>query len=146
MADQELLCKTFRSSADFLHDLRQVVKEACLACQASNQCLDSLVMAANEAFANIIKHGYGGDPHGEVMVRITHNDDEIRLVLEDKAPHVNLAEMQGRDPADLRPGGSGLYFIRELMDRVEYPPPRDGQGNVIVLVKKKHVSDSGGAK
>lgn len=138
MAEQEILHKTFRSSADFLHDLRQSVKAACVSCQASPQCLDSLVMAANEAFANIIEHGYGEQEEGEVLVRITHTDKEIRISLQDKAPHVNLKNMYGRDPTDLQPGGLGLFFIRQLMDRVEYPQPKDGKGNIMVLVKKKH--------
>ena len=137
MEDKELLVKTFRSSADFLHELRQVIRQTCQQGRASGKCIDDLALAASEAFANIIKHGYGEGNEGEVLVRISHNDEEMRITLQDKAPAVDLRNMRGRDPDEIRPGGLGLYFIRQLMDRVEYPRPADGEGNIIVLVKKK---------
>lgn len=41
-----------------------------------------------------------------------------------------------RDPAVVKPGGLGLYFIQKVMDKVEFLKPQDGKGNVLELVKK----------
>jgi anti-sigma regulatory factor (Ser/Thr protein kinase) len=37
--------------------------------------------------------------------------------------------------SERRPGGLGWYFIRELVDRIEYEPGRE-RGNRLTLVKR----------
>ena len=137
MAAEQLCHTCFVACADCLQELRQLVRRNCQQIHASQDCTDSLVMAVNEAVANIISHGYKDRDDGQVELTMSHDQQEVQISLRDQAPHVDLASLQGRDPAEVRPGGLGLFFIRQLMDRVEHPVPPDGQGNVITLVKKK---------
>ena len=43
--------------------------------------------------------------------------------------------MRPRDLDDIRPGGLGTHFIREVMDRVAFLTPADGRGNLLELIK-----------
>jgi sigma-B regulation protein RsbU (phosphoserine phosphatase) len=41
-----------------------------------------------------------------------------------------------RDLEDLRPGGLGTHFIREIMDATDFLRPAAGTGNVLRLRKR----------
>lgn len=85
-------------------------------------------LAVDEACTNIVEHAYGGSDMGEIiltcgtgqlqgepcfLVRIT--DHGIPFDPE-SIPAPNLSS----DPDELRIGGLGIYFMRQMMDRVEY--------------------------
>ncbi|MHC5028100.1 MAG: ATP-binding protein [Planctomycetota bacterium] len=44
----------------------------------------------------------------------------IEIVIDDLARQVDPGTIQGRDLDDIRPGGLGVYIIREIMDKVEF--------------------------
>jgi anti-sigma regulatory factor (Ser/Thr protein kinase) len=95
-----------------------------------------LVLALDEAVANVIQHGYRGGP-GELEVEASLADGEVELRVIDRAPPFDPLVVP---PPDLggglerRPvGGLGVHLIRMLTDRAEYR--REGGRNVLVLHK-----------
>ena len=62
---------------------------------------------------------------------------EWTLLLRDWAPPVDPSCLDaGRDFDDLRPGGLGTRFMKELMDEVSFDSPPAGGGNRLRLVKR----------
>ena len=104
----------------------------------------AVVLAVDEALTNIIRHAYLGSVERpiEASFRRIHAPkngkagDALEIVLEDRGAKVNPKSMCGRALEDVRPGGLGLHFIRESMDRVEFS--RKKGRNLLRLVKILH--------
>lgn len=116
--------------------VRAVVSEAGDANGCSSECISQMVMAVDEACQNIIRHAYGGDPGGEIVVDIRREEDRIAIHLLDFAAPVDVNKIKPRPLDDVKPGGLGTHFIQECMDECAFLTPPDGAGNCLRLVKK----------
>jgi sigma-B regulation protein RsbU (phosphoserine phosphatase) len=123
------------SRPDCLRLVRAVVTEAGNANGCSGDCISQMVMAVDEACQNIIRHAYGGDPDGEIVVDIRRQDDRIAIHLLDFADPVDVSKIKPRSLDDVKPGGLGTRFIQECMDECGFLKPPDGAGNCLRLVK-----------
>jgi sigma-B regulation protein RsbU (phosphoserine phosphatase) len=94
------------------------------------------VLAVDEACQNVIRHAYGKEREGEIVLRIEQRGDELILSLIDFAPPIDPAKVQPRDLDDVRPGGLGTHLIREVMDSAEFVEPPAGCGNLLRMVKR----------
>jgi sigma-B regulation protein RsbU (phosphoserine phosphatase) len=90
----------------------------------------------DEACQNIIRHAYGGDPTCEIVLEVSRDADRIVVDLLDFAEPIDHSRIQPRDLDDIRPGGLGTHFIKECMDETEYPPPPEGAGNLLRMMKR----------
>jgi len=100
------------------------------------QC-GQISLSIDEALCNVIIHGYERHPDGRIWLKIwdTRSDPPgIRVVIEDRARTVDPATIQPRDLDDIRPGGLGVYIIREIMDQVIHEAREDG-GMRLTLIK-----------
>ena len=121
---------------DRLRMVRALVNEAGGANGCSGDCISQMVMAVDEACQNIIRHAYGGDPDGEIVVDIRRQDDRIAIHLLDFAAPVDTSKIKPRSLDDVKPGGLGTHFIQECMDEFGFLTPPDGTGNCLRLVKR----------
>jgi serine/threonine-protein kinase RsbW len=100
--------------------------------------IDKLVLAADEALANVIKHGYDARTDGEILVILrpiaTRGQRGLDIVILDRGKSIDPAAICGRDLADIRPGGLGVHIIRSVMDKVRYRR-RSGGGMLLQMVK-----------
>lgn len=101
-----------------------------------------VALAVDEGLANVMKHGYEGRPDGVIeLVFEPFDGDErargggVRITLEDEAKQVDPGAIKGRDLEDIRPGGLGVYIIREVMDEVAYEKREGGKGMRLTMVK-----------
>jgi anti-sigma regulatory factor (Ser/Thr protein kinase) len=121
----EQLCRFVAEAAD----------EAGLDESASSHCQ----LAVDEACTNVIEHGYGGEDRGTIQLTCAVTPGELTITIQDQAQPFDPAgvpEPQLNAPLDeLRIGGLGLYFMRQVMDAVEFSYV-DG-GNRLVLVKRR---------
>ncbi len=95
-------------------------------------------LAVDEALCNVINHGYERRPDGRITVSVWAIDENpagVKVIIEDRAKQVDPALIRSRDLDDIRPGGLGVYIIREIMDEVTYEK-RDGGGMRLTLQKK----------
>lgn len=121
---------------DQLRAIRQAVEKAALACGCSAACAHDMVIAVDEACQNVIRHAYGEQASGELVLDIRCLGDRLYFHLVDFAPPVDIAAIKPRDLDELRPGGLGTHFIRECMDEVEFVVPPAGAGNHLKMSKK----------
>jgi anti-sigma regulatory factor (Ser/Thr protein kinase) len=94
-----------------------------------------VVLALDEAVANVIEHGYRGAP-GEIEVDAALTAGEVELRVVDGAPpfdplDATPPELTG-DLDHRRIGGLGIHLIRTLMDAVEY---RREEGRNVLLMR-----------
>jgi len=123
-ADARLLPRTRRAIAEYLAEIG-----------ASRDHVDDVILALDEACANVIRHAFpdNGDAHFRVVAEIT--DDEIEMSVEDdgvgfKPDVVDLRETDGT-------GGRGLQMIRQLMTSVEVRSPTEqGVGTRLEMRKR----------
>lgn len=102
-------------------------------------------LAVDEALCNIINHGYERREDGRIWVKVwTIGGDEpaIRIVVEDLARQVDPETIRSRDLEDVRPGGLGVFIIKEVMDEVSYERRREG-GMRLTMLKHVRRADDG---
>ena len=126
----------FPARAKELKGIRDSVKERVLACGARPECATDVVMAVDEACQNVIRHAYGEDRHGEIVLTIEQRGDTLIFSLMDFAPRTDPAKVQPRELDDVRPGGLGTFLIQEVMDSAEFVDPPPGCGNLLRMVKR----------
>jgi len=126
----------FPSQPDRLKLVRSAVFDTAMLCGCSESVGRDIVIAVDEACQNVIRHAYKGARDGQVILDIARDGDNIVLSLRDFADPVDVSKIKPRDLDDLRPGGLGTHFIREVMDEVDYLPPPDGEGNLLRMVKR----------
>jgi serine/threonine-protein kinase RsbW len=84
-----------------------------------------------EALANAMLYGNCRDPRKRVLVEACLTAGEIRVQVTDEGRGFDpAAVLDPTLPANrIRPGGRGIYLIRQLMDRVEF----NDRGNSITM-------------
>jgi len=82
--------------------------------------INCLCLAVDEACTNIIRHAYDGQPDRRIEIRVAMCDDCLEVRLRDYGRKVPPEEIKPRDLKDIRPGGLGVHFMREIMDEVVY--------------------------
>ena len=92
-----------------------------------------IIVAVLEAFSNIVKYTYDRGV-GKIAVKVIRDSKTIKIFLRDYGKKVDEEKIVSRDLKDIRPGGLGVHFIKEIMDSVEYLPVKNG--NELRLIKK----------
>lgn len=130
-----LVDRVFPAQSERLCDIRRAVSEAAHAAGCSAETAQDVVLAVDEACQNIIRHAYRG-ADGDIQVQMASEDGRLVIRLIDFAPPVDIGAICPRALDDIRPGGLGTHFIRQVMDDVSFQPPPAGAGNLLVLVKR----------
>ena len=100
--------------------------------------VEDIVLAIDEACQNIIRHAYHGECDNPITLHIELKHKTLVVILEDQAPAVSPDCMNPRAFDDIRPGGLGCHFMRQVMDTVSIEPSPTGQGNRLRMVKGVH--------
>ena len=119
MADQTIEL-TIPSHPQFLQLVRGVIKKVAGILAMPREQADYLILAVDEACSNIIQHSYQKDPSGRIDFSITLGRDELSISIMDHGQSWDPGRFPRRDPADIKPGGLGLYIIDQVMDHVDY--------------------------
>jgi serine/threonine-protein kinase RsbW len=132
--------RVFPARYESLAEIDRFVTDAAEKAGFDNGTVYEVRLAVDEACSNIIKHAYGGEGGGVIECSCRTHDDDLTVVLRDEGqpfdpesvPPPNLSD----DLEERTAGGLGLYFIRELMDEVDFDFESEA-GNVLRLVKRK---------
>lgn len=136
MAGRALLALEVQAQPEALRSVRGALTSALDRSGVSAEARDRLVLAVDEAMANVIRHAYGNSGHGRVRFTLTRDRGMLRFRLRDFAPPVDPAQVKPRDLSVCRPGGLGINFIDETMDRWCLRPLPRGRGNVLTMCKR----------
>lgn len=126
----------FPARPDRLKLIRGAVRTAARMCGLDERTAQGIVLAVDEACQNVIVHGYRGRDDGEIVLDLCRRSDGLFVRVRDSAPPVDPSRIQARALSDVRPGKLGSYFMKELMDSVEYHRLPEG-GNLLEMLKRK---------
>ena len=114
--------------------LRQAVQEFVREVGFSGRQIQSITLAVDEAVGNVIKHAYEGREDGELTVKLHADDGGVEVRICDCGAPFDPTAEEPPPPEELRPGGRGLFLIREIMDDVQYG--RENGANVFRMSKR----------
>ena len=99
---------------------------------------DELVLAIAEAAQNIVKHAYKGveETTDTMQIKISLKDGDLEIGFFDKGKPVVPQNIQHRKLDDIKPGGLGTFFIKQIMDNAVFKKDQKGWVNHLVLTKK----------
>jgi phosphoserine phosphatase RsbU/P len=127
-----------RADLRILGDLRDFVESAAVHSGLNASDTFACKLAVDELCANIIQYGYEGMEPGLLSLSFGVDGDTARLIIRDDGIRFSLERVQIPDIAagweERQIGGLGIYFVKELMDKVMYNEMEDGV-NQFVLEK-----------
>ena len=124
-----------QSCTSVLCNIRQDVKAACQDFGYPDADINNIVLAIDEACANVIRYGYKYCEKGWVGLKIYDNGSEAVFHISDRCAEICEADLAVKPRSDDQPGGLGLHIIHEVMDSVHLV---DGpvEGNTLELRKQ----------
>ncbi len=84
------------------------------------QSAREVVLAVDEASANVIKHSYQGEYEQRLTVSALHSEDGIEVEIQDNGDPFNPISQPIPPPDELRAGGRGMFLMQTVMDEIEY--------------------------
>ena len=118
-------------------ELRKVRLEVELFCKANFTNLDSskVIIAVDEAIQNIIRYAYSMEQDQTIEIFFRKiEDSELEVKIIDYGKQAPLENIKPRDINDIKPGGLGVYFIKQCSKSSEYKHLPDGIGTELTLV------------
>lgn len=97
-------------------------------------------LAVDEAASNIIDHAYEGECESEIVCDFQLLPDGMQLTLHDHGKPFDPEQVEMpdivSDPTKRKQRGLGLFFMRQMMDEVNFKFDVDG-GNLLTMVKHR---------
>lgn len=127
-----------QASTEHLSEVRDFVASYATKHGVSEQEVDSIRLAVDEAYTNIIKHAYQYDDSKFVEIIMGSQDKEFWVSLIDNGKSFDPTaypdpDVHSRVKAKQR-GGVGVFLMKKMMDRIEY---HEHNGtNEIRMIKK----------
>ncbi len=129
------LTLTLASNLALLPVARAFVEAICRVCGLEQTVTDALVLAANEAISNVIRHAHHDRPEAQLQVQCYLCADRIEIQILDEGEPFDLTAVPYLDPGEVRIGGRGVFLMRTLMDELSCQPRGEG-GNALRMVKR----------
>ena len=123
-AETRLLSRTRQTVAGYLTDVG-----------ATDDAVDDVVLALDEACANAIRHGAQGDPDAAYALHAEVTPECVRIEVVDEGPGVDPTRLDAAPVANDAPSGRGLHLIRELMHDVSISPRGVDGGTVVRMTR-----------
>ena len=130
--------KDFLVNTASLKEVRTFSREVFEKINLPQEQKDELVLAIAEAAQNIVKHGYKDveETSDRMEIKISINDGQLEIGFFDKGKAVVPENIKHRKLDDIKPGGLGTFFIKEIMDAAVFKKDQKGWINHLVLTKK----------
>lgn len=97
----------------------------------------AIVLALDEALANVIRHAYHNRADGLIELECRESTDGLEVIMLDNGAAVDRSKICAREIGCDQPGGLGTHIIRKVMDHVSYEVSPDGNRFVASKVLRK---------
>ena len=130
------------ATTDHLSEVREFVRSRVSDIGFSDFEEDNIVLAVDEACANLIQHAYRNDPGQSIDIRVVVSDTEVCVEISDRAAPFDpgsaiLPDMRAYF-AERRHHGLGILLMTRVMDDIRYEPGHNGsQANRLILMKRR---------
>ena len=130
--------KDFQVNSSSLKEVRTFSRDVFEKINLPQDQKDELVLAIAEAAQNIVKHGYKDveSTADRMEIKISLKDGNLEIGFFDKGKPVVPENIQHRKLDDIKPGGLGTFFIKQIMDGAIFKKDQKDWVNHLVLTKK----------
>jgi serine/threonine-protein kinase RsbW len=136
-----LLRLQLESNPEALGLVRAVLERATELSDCQESASRAVVRSVDEALANVIRHAYQEQPGLPIEVtfrRLFAGPGKrkacgLEILVSDEGIAPDKKKLRGRPFGEIRPGGLGLHFMKQSMDKVEFQ--RKKGRNVLRMVK-----------
>jgi serine/threonine-protein kinase RsbW len=131
------------ATTEHLTEIREFVRATVAGLGFTEFEVNGIVLAVDEACANLILHAYGDDPTKTVDVGIDITPEQVSVAIRDTAlpfdpSAATLPDMQ-QYISERRHGGLGILIMTRVMDEIHYTPCCGPyKENLLTLVKRRH--------
>ena len=125
---------TIPSDLRLLSLARAFVEAICQVAGLDEMQTHQVVLAADEATNNVIRHAHRTRPEAPIHIRCHMAPGRLEIIMLDEGDPFDLSAVPQLNPAELRVGGRGVFLMRKLMDQLTVQPRPQG-GNELRMVK-----------
>ena len=112
------------SRTERLIAVRDFVSDAAREFGFTDDDVNKIALAVDEACTNVIKHAYRFAPDCDIAVTVRPHDGAFEIAIHDTGVGFDPTGVHAPDMQDyfshFRKGGLGVYLMKRLMDKVEY--------------------------
>jgi serine/threonine-protein kinase RsbW len=134
-----------KSRTENLSQIRDFISNKASKTGISNEEVENIMLAVDEACTNIIKHAYKSFPDGKIIIRVDYNSDKLLITIIDYGSTFDPLIVPDPDLQkyyrDGRVGGLGMYLMKSLMDDIKYTSI-PGKYNQVLLSKRIKISQN----
>lgn len=127
----------FNSHMQQLKEMRLFIAHHCLKVPGDKVLITTLLqLASNEAFCNIVKHGYQEDETGTILVHLSSTVDGILIEISDQGTSFDPGKIPLPEPTGGQLRGFGWFIIVKIADQLSYSPKKsEGDWNRLRFFK-----------
>ncbi len=128
------------ASTDNLQIIRDFIQKLAREAHFSEEQIDQIELAVDEACTNAIKHAYHYDASQVIDIEILMDLNKMEIVVTDYGPGFDPAKLPEPDinhsMKNAKAGGLGIHLMKKVMDDVRFNI-KPGQKNEVHLIKFK---------
>ena len=130
--------EVFKLESDSCHlkPLREKLRPLIVSAGFTEKDVESLLVAIGEAVTNAIRHSYLGRTGNEIQVTFEESPEKVVFRIRDFGEKIKLSEVKEPVLPPVKGGGLGIYFMKTIMDELEYNTAH-AQGNELIMAKFK---------
>lgn len=129
------------SVSDQLKPLRDKLRGLLDQAGFSEKTAESILVALCEGVTNAIRHSYLGQPGKKIIISYEESQDKVTLKIRDFGVKFDPKNVPEPVIPPVKGGGLGVYFMKTIMDELEYNTAH-AEGNELILSKKKEGTKS----
>jgi len=142
MSAEILLDAEYPADSSQLQHVREQVRKILMGYHCSADYINAVVLAVDEACANVIRHAYAVDQSGNMRLQIEKDEQTFLFRMIDYAPTADKSKIKSRSLDEIKPGGLGFHLMNTIMDTVVLLDPPGGNGNILEMTKHLETGES----
>jgi len=136
LLDREPATLTIPTDLRLLALMRTFIETVCRIGGCNESVVYEVVLAADEATNNVMRHAHNGLPDAIVQIQCYLYTDRIEIHVLDEGKPFDITAVPHMDPSELRPGGRGVYLMRAIMSELTCHSRAPNRGNRLRMVKR----------
>jgi len=131
------------ATTEFLSSIRDFIRRRIANTGFTDFEENNIVLAVDEACANLIQHAYKNDASKQIDVRVELDASSIQVFISDTSDPFDPGKAELPDMrryfAEHRHHGLGILLMTRVMDEVEYRPAANSVPyNTLILTKQRN--------
>ena len=101
----------------------------------------SILVVLGEAVTNATRHSYGCEKGRPIEITLEDSPEKLVFRIRDYGKKINLGAVKEPTLPPVQGGGLGIYFMKTIMDDLQYNTAH-AEGNEVIMTKHKRKETS----